>query len=63
MTKTRTSEEEMKSMKLRIHFWESKLKHDKHLMDLSTAVIIQETITDLKELREIRNAQQRISKS
>lgn len=45
-----------------IKFWESKLE-DKYLLEPSTEVLIKETITYLRELQQIKSADQTPEKS
>jgi len=53
----------MKQLKGCINFWESKLHHDKYLLEPSTEELIRETVSFLRELEQIKSADQAPEKS
>ena len=55
-------EDELKQLKGCIKFWESKLHHDKYLLESSTEVLINETVLYLKELQRIKSTKQKSRK-
>ena len=55
-------EDELKQLRGCINFWESKLLHDKYLLESSTEVLIHETVSFLKVLQQIKAAKQNSGK-
>lgn len=56
-------EGELKQLEGCIKFWESKLFHDKFLLESSTEVLIESTVSYLKELQQIKSIDQTPEKS